>query len=57
MAHFIRNTGSALTPTQHSMKIWKNYLKQIVLSAMFGKAGSGKPITVDDRLKGEPATR
>lgn len=54
MAEFIRGTGSALTPTQHSNAIFKNYLKQMFLSSMFGKKGSGKPIIVDDTLSGKP---
>jgi N4-gp56 family major capsid protein len=50
MAYFIRGTGSALTPTEHSRNIFKNYLKQMSLSGLFGKKGSGKPIIVDDTL-------
>jgi len=53
MASFIRGASSSLTPTQHSAKIFRSYLKQMSLRGMFGKKGSGKPIIVDDELQGK----
>lgn len=53
MAHFIRGTGSDLTPIQHSASIFKNYLTQMTLKGLFGKKGSGSPIILDDTLKGD----
>jgi N4-gp56 family major capsid protein len=53
MAEFIKGTGGATTPIQHKAEIFKNYLKQISLVGMMGKKGSGKPIIVDDTLKGK----
>lgn len=54
MSEFKRGSGSALTPTQHSANLFKNYLQQLYLRTMMGKKGSGKPIIVDDTLKGKP---
>ncbi len=54
MAEFIRGTSSSLTPTQHSMEIFKNYLKQMSLKGLFGAKGSGKPIILDNKLKAQP---
>jgi len=47
MAHFIRDTGSDLTPLQHSMDIFKEYLKMNPYAGRMGKKGSGKIIIVD----------
>lgn len=56
MAYFIRDTGNALTPLQHSMEIFKQYILQNYFSTMIGKRGSGKPIIIDDKLfKGKGA--
>jgi len=54
MASFIRGTADNLTPIQHSNGIFKDYLKQMSLSGMFGKKGSGKPIIVDREIQGKP---
>jgi len=53
MAYFVRDTGSSLTPTQHSKNIFSEYLKMMYLKDMMGKKGSGKPIIIDDQLKGQ----
>ncbi len=56
MAHFIRDTGNALTPLQHSFNIFKQYLLNNYFTTMIGKRDSGKPIVVDDALfKGKGA--
>ena len=56
MAHFIRGTGSALTPLQHSLEIFKQYILSYFFANMTGKRGSGKPIIIDDQLfKGKQA--
>lgn len=47
MAEFIRGTGSDLTPVQHSLNIFKEYLRMNPYSGRMGKKGSGKPIIVD----------
>lgn len=54
MAYFIRGASASTTPTQHSRQIWTDYLKQQTLKGMFGKPGSGKPITIDTTLKANP---
>jgi hypothetical protein len=53
MAEFILGTGSSHTPTQHSNRIFSNYLAQMSLNGLMGKPGSGMPIIVDNTLKGE----
>jgi len=54
MAEFTRTTGTTYVSPEHSKNIFKNYLKQLSLKGMMGKKGSGKPIIVDDTLKGKP---
>lgn len=56
MAQFIRGTGSNLTPLQHSLEIFKQYILTYFFATMTGKRGSGKPIVIDDKLfKGKSA--
>ena len=56
MAFFIRDTGSDLTPIQHSANIFKEYLKMNPYAGRMGKKGSGKPIIVDSsEFKGNKA--
>ena len=50
MAYFIRDTGSNLTPIQHSYNIFKQYILSNFFSNMIGKRGSGKPIVIDDSV-------
>ena len=50
MAYFIRGTGQAVTPLQHSMDIFKQYMLNMFFKNMIGKKGSGKPIIADDSL-------
>jgi N4-gp56 family major capsid protein len=50
MAVFIRGTGQAVTPLQHSLEIFKQYMGNMFFKNMMGKRGSGKPIIVDDEL-------
>jgi hypothetical protein len=47
MAHFIRGTGSDLTPMKHSLNIFHEYLRMNPYSGRMGKKGSGKIIIVD----------
>lgn len=47
MAHFIRDTGNALTPMQHSDDIFKESLRQNPYNDVMGAKDSGKPIIVD----------
>ena len=52
MAHFVRDAGSDLTPTQHSNNLFFEHLKLMTLGkGMAGKQGSGKPIIMDFTLK------
>lgn len=53
MAFFILGTGSDTTPLQHSRNIFKEYLMQLSLKPFIGRKGSGKPIIIDDELKGQ----
>ena len=56
MAQFIRGTGNNLTPLQHSLEIFKQYILSYYFASMTGKRGSGKPIIIDDALfKGKQA--
>lgn len=56
MAYFIRDTGSNLTPVQHSFEIFKQYSLNNYFSTLTGRRGSGNPIIVDDSLfKGKGA--
>ena len=56
MAYFIRGTGSSLTPMQHSLNIFKEYLRMNPYAGRMGKKGSGKPIIVDStEFKGRKA--
>ena len=56
MAEFIRGTGLAVTPLQHSLDIYKQYMLNMFFKNMMGKKGSGKPIIVDDEVfKGRAA--
>ena len=50
MAEFIRGTGLAVTPLQHSLNIYKQYMLNMFFKNMMGKKGSGKPIIVDDEV-------
>ena len=50
MAEFIRGTGQAVTPLQHSLDIYKQYMLNMFFKNMMGKKGSGKPIIVDDEV-------
>lgn len=50
MGYFIRGTGSDLTPLQHSLDIFKQYILGNYFSTMTGKRGSGKPIIIDDTM-------
>ena len=50
MAFFIRDTGSNLTPIQHSYNIFKQYILTNFFANMIGKRGSGKPIIIDDSV-------
>jgi N4-gp56 family major capsid protein len=52
MAYFIVGTGEDVTPLQHSHNIFKEYLMQLALKPFIGRKGSGRPIIVDDELKG-----
>ncbi len=53
MAHFIRGTGSDLTPTQHSNNIFREHLRRSPYANLMGKKDSGQPIIVDNTLKGQ----
>ena len=50
MANFIRDTGSKLTPLQHSYNIFKQYILTNFFAHMIGRRGSGKPIVIDDSV-------
>ena len=50
MAYFIRGTGQAVTPLQHSLDIYRAYMTNMFFTNMMGKKGSGKPIIVDDSV-------
>ena len=50
MAYFIRNTGQAVTPMQHSLDIFKDYMQNMYFKEQTGKRGSGKPIIIDDQV-------
>ena len=50
MAFFIRGTGQAVTPLQHSLDIFRQYMLNMYFSNMIGKKGTGKPIIIDDTL-------
>lgn len=50
MAFFIRGTGNKLTPLQHSLEIYREYMLNMFFKNMMGKRGSGKPIVTDDEL-------
>lgn len=54
MAEFVRETGSNLTPIQHSNMIWRNTLKFNPLKGLFGAKDSGKAIVIDPTLKAKP---
>lgn len=56
MSYFIRDTGSKLTPLQHSYEIFKQYILNNYFSTLTGRRGSGSPIIIDDALfKGKGA--
>ena len=56
MSYFIRDTGSNLTPLQHSYEIFKQYILNNYFSTLTGRRGSGSPIIIDDALfKGKGA--
>lgn len=50
MNFLIRDRDSALTPLQHSLNIFKQYILNNKFSHMIGKRGSGKPIITDSSL-------
>jgi len=53
MAFLIREADSALTPVQHSNKIFTEHLKLMSLFNASGQQGSGMPIVMDFELKGK----
>jgi hypothetical protein len=53
MAHFIRGTGDARTPLQHSYNIFKEYLYFNKMTGLIGTKDSGRPVIVDTTLKGK----
>ena len=42
MAEFIRGTGLAVTPLQHSLNIYKQYMLNMFFKNMMGKKGRMK---------------
>lgn len=55
MATFVRGTDSAdkeLTPLKHGLNIFRQYIKNCMMTRYTGKKDSGMPIIVDDTLTG-----
>jgi len=53
MPYLIRGSEDSRTPVQHSNDIFEQYLTQFSLNSLMGKKDSGRPIIVDDTLKGK----